>query len=865
MTYPMPTGAWFRKTTSSASRQVIVGLLISALLGIVAGTLQCLMHRSLHLPGHSGFLWLAFLAASPALASGRGSATVTGVTGMAVVSAWPGAVPLDMAALLIFPFSGALIDFVYDRLPSRLWNSLLVAAVGGIAFTLASLVHAMWFVSHHHPGFGLLHFMAFHLLFGVGGAAVAAIGLQVHDHLRRRKGARTVTFLALMTLVGIRRAHAAVELGKIVVTGETGVKHSSPGLTWTVSRQQIVDAGAKTLAQALSLVPGVYLRLAAQGVPRVNIWGFKTRQIKLLINGVPVNSPYDGNFDPSLIPTSDIQQIIVTTGDNSVLYGSGAMGGVINIITRGGGPSGWDGSIDAEGGSGNYRQGSATVAGSGRGWSSFFMVNHQSRDSFPMSSQWKPTPLQDAGQRQNSASQQNTVYAHSRFDVGAAGQIGLTLRRTRADYGIPPSTFDQTDPFASKPNYDRIHDLVDSLYQLSGLYAPASAFQFRGWAYVTNWHEQDDRYDSATYSSISDPTVKGTYLLYLAARTRGVHLQPALRLTPSQSLIFGFDSNAATWTEQGVIRDVSSSGGGGGGGSGGGGGGGGGGGQSTFILRNIDTERNIRTSNLMAEYAINPSRRVSLTFGASQNSQRRDFGPNQTIPGYDIALKFRWTPDTTLKASAGRKVQFPTLQELYDPSSGNPNLSAQTAHVYQVGVDNLWSPALSTGATVFLLDAHGFIQKDKSTDQYVNFNHYRMDGLQLHMRLRPGSDFRLDMSYTYLNARDMASTSGVDQLQYQPRHQFALQATYNPLSRLTLFAAGYYVTDQVYYSKHGPYQKAYLADYFVVDTRIAYSFTQRFSAYIGARNLFDQNYMQSYGFPAPGRVVYLGISTNFGL
>ena len=140
-----------------------------------------------------------------------------------------------------------------------------------------------------------------------------------------------------------------------------------------------------------------------------------------------------------------------------------------------------------------------------------------------------------------------------------------------------------------------------------------------------------------------------------------------------------------------------------------------------------------------------------------------------------------------------------------------------------------------------------------------------MEGVQLHMGLNPASDFRLDINYTFLNARDVGSTGIVDQLQYQPRHQFAIQATYSPLSRLTLFAAGYYVADQAYYAKRGPVQKAYLSDYFVVDTRIAYAFTQQLSVYAGARNLFDRNYMQSYGFPAPGRVLYLGISTDFGL
>lgn len=861
MTHLMPIGEWFQKPTSNASRQLGYGLLASSLLGISAGVVQCFMHWHLHLPGHSGFLWLAFLTAAPFTVRRHGSATAAGISGTAVLLLWSGMVPLDPAALFIYPFTGVLIDFAFGKFSNKLADSCLVSGIGGFAFTVASLVHSQWFLAHR-LGVGLPVFVGYHLLFGVAGGALGSVSLQLFDYLRSRKGARAATLFAVLALVGLRRAHGAEErLGTIVVTGSTGLQHSAVGLTWVVSSSQIAASGATNLSQALELVPGVHLRLAAKGVPRVDIWGLRTRQVKLLINGVPVNSAYDGQFDPSLIPTADIKKIIVTTGDSSVLYGAGAMAGVINIITRAGTTSGWNGSLTAEGGSGSYRRGGATLAGAGSGWSSFFMIDHASRNSYPVSNGWEPTSLQNSDQRQNSALQRNTLYAHSVFNTGVFSRIGLTIRRTTAAYGIPPSAFTNTsDPFAQKPHYERIGNLADNLYQISGLYVPDSWFAMRGWAYSTNWHENDNRYDSPLYSSISNPKVKNTYLLYLATRTTGFHLQPSWKFGTDQRLRFGLDGQTSTWVDQGEIRDIRLS-------TGGGGGGGGGHGHGhTFGIRRLDTLRTVRHYSMMTEYSINPVHRMALVLGASENWQRRDVGPDQNIPGYDVALHYLWGKDTTWSFSAGRKIQFPTLQELYDPESGNSTLSAQRVNIYQTGLAHTWSNFVSSNATFFFLDAHGFIQKNDQTDQYQNFNHYRMDGIQLDLSMRPREDLSLVFGYTYLNARNVGTDNGgVDQLQYRPRHQLTVQATYRPLSRITFFISGHYVADQVFYSKRGPVSKAYLPDYFVANVRIGYEFSRHLSGYVGVRNLLDKNYMQSYGFPAPGRFVYVGLTGDFNL
>jgi outer membrane cobalamin receptor len=54
----------------------------------------------------------------------------------------------------------------------------------------------------------------------------------------------------------------------------------------------------------------------------------------LLQDGVPLNSGYDGQFDPASIPASNIAEIKVTRGGSSVLYGPGGNAGVIEIVTK---------------------------------------------------------------------------------------------------------------------------------------------------------------------------------------------------------------------------------------------------------------------------------------------------------------------------------------------------------------------------------------------------------------------------------------------------------------------------------------------------------------------------------------------------
>lgn len=98
-------------------------------------------------------------------------------------------------------------------------------------------------------------------------------------------------------------------LRELVVTASGGLGSESVGTLDEVTARQIDKRHATTLDKALELLPGVDARRGAQGIPRINIRGMRSRHVALLRNGIPLNSTYDGRFDPSLISTENIARI----------------------------------------------------------------------------------------------------------------------------------------------------------------------------------------------------------------------------------------------------------------------------------------------------------------------------------------------------------------------------------------------------------------------------------------------------------------------------------------------------------------------------------------------------------------------------
>jgi len=109
---------------------------------------------------------------------------------------------------------------------------------------------------------------------------------------------------------------------------------------------RILERAAVNLADALSTQPGVRVEQNGSLGSSVRIQGLSGEQIKILVDGVPVIGRVNGNIDLNQVNIQNADHIEIIEGPMSVIYGSDAMGGLINIITKGNTDKGFTGSVD---------------------------------------------------------------------------------------------------------------------------------------------------------------------------------------------------------------------------------------------------------------------------------------------------------------------------------------------------------------------------------------------------------------------------------------------------------------------------------------------------------------------------------------
>jgi outer membrane receptor for ferrienterochelin and colicins len=127
---------------------------------------------------------------------------------------------------------------------------------------------------------------------------------------------------------------SAQEAQVMVVTGakvEQDIEETVEAVE-VISAEEIAGMGAKNVAEVMANIPGVVIYDHPQAT--VMMQGFEGAYVKVLINGMEITGDTGGATPVNMIPVSDIERIEIIRGASSVLYGSDAMGGVINIITK---------------------------------------------------------------------------------------------------------------------------------------------------------------------------------------------------------------------------------------------------------------------------------------------------------------------------------------------------------------------------------------------------------------------------------------------------------------------------------------------------------------------------------------------------
>ncbi|WP_369600195.1 TonB-dependent receptor plug domain-containing protein [Hahella sp. SMD15-11] len=144
-----------------------------------------------------------------------------------------------------------------------------------------------------------------------------------------------VTSLSLLALSNA--ALASYLLDTLVVTGTRTERMSSdaPLATYTIDRATLDALNTHRADDLLRRLPGIQItKLHGKTGYRVQMQGLEGRHVLILLDGQPLPSLSDGTVDVSRIPLDTIERIEVVPGASSALYGSQAMGGVIQLFSR---------------------------------------------------------------------------------------------------------------------------------------------------------------------------------------------------------------------------------------------------------------------------------------------------------------------------------------------------------------------------------------------------------------------------------------------------------------------------------------------------------------------------------------------------
>lgn len=622
------------------------------------------------------------------------------------------------------------------------------------------------------------------------------------------------------------------------------------GTTRRVTSADIEARNARTLDEALRLLPGVYVRTGGDGTPRIDVRGFRSRHVLLLINGVQVNSTSDGQFDPARISTRAIREIKVSYGTSSVLYGDNAMAGVIEITTVDDKP---EASIEVSGGTPDQQGVGGRYSGTKGKWSFNGTATGYSTEGFRLPGDFVATQFEDGGRRLNSDRDRADVRGAVAFRPSSTMSISSEWFFGSGSYGAPSGTVaDTRDIFAQTPRFERVEDYRHASGQVSVVAAPWERFNIRGWVYRNRQREDRNRYDDATYSSMDDPLVQGTFRSRERTTVTGGSVLGRLDLERFGWLRFAANQRREAFDSNGVIRDVPAS-----GTSGGSGGGGRGGGSSpaTFGLRSFTLDRHVDVYSTGSEWQVRPVAQIGTVIGAAVNVQQRPGGVTETDPTWLAGLSYEPTGALRLHASASRKIRVPSIDQLFNTSAGNPNLRSEHANVVDAGAAYRLDATSTAGVSVFSTHARDFIER-QSPLPFENQDRYRFRGAEL--TLQTARIPRLDLrgAYSYLHSVS-ATADGTRPLQTRPRHRGSLEWIWSPGAASSVRGAVYHTGSQFFDSRGANPVQMRAEGYALVDLGFTQRLTRQLDLAFDVTNLFDRLYDQAYGLPREGRAVVL--------
>ncbi len=621
---------------------------------------------------------------------------------------------------------------------------------------------------------------------------------------------------SLCCLAGLARAETPpYDIGRVVISesrieeplGQIGSSGS------VITAEELEKRGLKTVKEALRQMAGIDIAASgAYGGPAsAFLRGANSGQTLVMIDGVKVYDPIATNasFDLANLSTDNIERIEIIRGPQSSLYGSDAIGGLINIITKKGeGKPKVEASF--EGGSQNtFRE---KVGSSGRLDDLAYSLVLSRQDSRGISKADKKD-----GNAEKDGYQNTSASIRLDYDLTEAVKLGLLSRYTWAKFDIDDAGGAGGD---DENRVDRLEQLLVAAY-LNQTLTDYWQHNFKV-SWMRNIRHDDDDNNGAVADYLRS---------WFKSENFALDWQHNLELAEWDTVVAGFQYNE----EKGRSYYYS---------------------ETAFgPYESILPEKEASNRALYLENKLNIQETFFNTLAVRVDDHSR-FDDHLT---FRATAAYLWDTGTKLKGSFGSGFKAPSLYQLFS-SYGDENLDPEKSRGYDFGIEqSFWEERLFGSVVCFYNELEDLIDYDLASSKYKNVKEAETEGIETEIKVIPWENVTARLSHTYLDADDKTNN---EPLLRRAKHKFNLNVNCALGEKANVnLNIGHFIGR---YDKAGfPSALVKLKDYTKVDLSFSYDLNENIELFAQAENLLDEDYQEVKGYGTRGRFFSGGLKVTF--